>query len=173
MIRFPMPVLGLAVLLATPVFAQAPARAFADRSIASTEVTASTAARADMMDRARQLATEGSFRKAAHAFHAVAKEQLRAGELPDTALWQEASMYFALGDNDRAAATLESLGEHAAEYGNPVAEVRAKMNAALLYANTGNVERAVMLATELQTLRKSPFIGDALRNELELRLGRK
>lgn len=81
-------------------------------------------------------------------------------------------MYFALEDNVRAAAILESLGNHASAYGNPVAEVRAKMNAALLYANAGNVERAARLATELQTLRMSPFLSDQLRNELDLRLGR-
>ncbi len=173
MTRLAMPALGLAILLAVPVYAQAPARAFADRSIAGTELVSATAAVADLMDRGSELARAGSFRKAAHVYHAAATAQLRAGALPGAALWQEANMYFAVGDNARAAAALESLGNHASDFGDPVAEVRAKMNAALLYAKSGHVERAAALATELQTLRKSPFIGDALRNEVDLRLGRK
>ncbi len=167
-----MPVLGLAMLLAIPAHAQTTARAFVDGQVVARELASSAAAITDLMDRGNKLAVDGKFRKAAHAFHAAAAAQLRVGELPDVALWQEANMYFALGDNAHAAATLATLGERASEYGNPVAEVRAKMNAALLYARVGDVERAATLTTELQTLRKSPFIGDELRAELDLRLGR-
>lgn len=172
MFRLAMPVLGLAALLTIPAQAQAQARAFADRSVVSQELAASTTVVADLLDRGSQLAIAGNYRKAAHAYHSAAAEQLRNGELPDSALWQEANMYFTLNENSRAAVILDNLAEHASEFGNPAVEVKAKLNAAILYARTGNVERAAVLATELQMLRKSPFIGDEMRAELDLRLGR-
>ena len=171
MTRFAMPALGLAVLLAIPAHAQAPARAFVGTTIGESAVTA-TSSSAEAMDRAQQFARVGNYRKAARAYRAAAEQQLRAGELPEMALWQEANMYFAMKDNARAAASLDRLAGLAADYGNPVAEARAMLHAALLHAQAGNADRAMTLASDLRTLRNSPFIGDDLRAEIDQRLDR-
>lgn len=171
MTRFTMPLFGLAVLLAIPAHAQAPARAFAGTAIGEA-VLATHAGNEAAMERAGQLARAGSYRKAARAYRAAAEAQLRAGELPETALWQEANMYFALEENARAAAALDKLAGHASTHGNPVAGARAMLHAALLYAQAGEVARATALATELRTLRNSPFLGDDLRAEIDTRLSR-
>ncbi|MHB1225776.1 MAG: hypothetical protein ACYC2G_17235 [Gemmatimonadaceae bacterium] len=171
MTHFAMPALGLAVLLAIPAYAQAPARAFVGTTVGEGAVTAH-AGSAATMDRAQQHARAGNYRKAARAYHAAAEEQLRVGELPETALWQEASMYFAMEDNARAAASLDRLAGLAEDHGDPVAEARAMLHAALLYAQAGNADRALTLASDLRTLRNSPFIGDELRAEIDLRLGK-
>lgn len=168
MTRFTMPALGLAVLLAVPAHAQAPARAFVGTAVGEAAVAASSV---KTMDRAQQFARAGDYRKAARAYRAAAEEQLRSGELPEMALWQEAGMYFAMEDNARAAASLDRLAGLAADYGNPVVEARAMLHAALLHARAGNADRALALASELRTLRRSPFIGDDLRAEIDQRLG--
>lgn len=177
MTRFALPVLGLAVLLAIPArtYAQEPSRAFVSTAVGGVTIDAHSAhpQTAAAMARAMELGRVGNYRKAARAYHDIAETQWRAGELPEMALWQEASMYFALEENARAAAALDKLGDRASDYGDPVVEARAKLNAAVLYYQIGDIQRAMALADDLRMLRNSPFLSDELRADIDLRLGRK
>lgn len=167
MIRHHLYALGLATLLAVPAHAQSRAAS----AVGVPVMVASRPADAARMDVAAALANKGHFRKAAAAYHAAAEEQLRHGELPELAYWQEASMYFAIRDNARAAVALDALARHAGEYGNPPVQVRAMLYAAVLHAQAGNARRASELADDLHTLRNSPYLDAELRSELDARLG--
>lgn len=170
MTRLAMPVFGLAILLAAPMHAQAHSpRAIAGASVVPAVDVAASGVTA--MERAESLALAGNYRKAARVYRAAADEALREGLLPEAALWQEAAMHFALSDCSRAALALDRLAALASDFGNPVVEARAKLNAAVLYAQAGEAGRAMKLAADLRVLRNSPFLGDDLRADIDMRLG--
>ena len=163
--RFTLPILGLAALLVVPASTHAqPLSAYTVASRAVRVPSAATAA--ELLGRADRLAVAGQYRRAARVYRDAAEIELRDGTLPEHAMWQEASMYYASDDTRRAASILEELGGYAAAQGNPVVQTKALLGAVQLYASVHS-ERALAIAGDLHALRNSPFLTAELRDGID------
>jgi hypothetical protein len=165
------PALGLTLVLsvaATPLAAQQqlPTR-YAERArptAVSQEDIQNAIARGDV------LANRGQYAQARREYRAAADMQLRNGELPESALWQVATMHYADRDLKGTAAALDELATKAAAHGQPDVQAKAMLESAFLHSRVGNTARAHEIARDLRVLIKSPYVSDELRTSIDKRL---
>jgi len=86
------------------------------------------------------------------------------------ALWLIAQMEHADHHPRRAAAALDRAADAARAYGDPVAQARALLESATLYARSYQYGESSTRLARLRPLLESPHMTDAVRAEIETRL---
>ena len=122
------------------------------------------------LERARALSLLGDFDAAQNEFAHVAKLQREIGVLPTEALWSIAEIYYGKGRDIQAAEVLVDLAGEAELRGDPVVQVKALMEAAVLYQTRGLHDDAGRLVKRLEQLRSSPYLTDELRAQVDARI---
>jgi tetratricopeptide (TPR) repeat protein len=122
------------------------------------------------LERARALSLLGHFDEAHAEYEQAARLQRANNILPAEALWGIAEIYYGQGRDLQAATVLAELAREAELRGDPVVQVKALMEAAVLYQSQARSEEAARLALRLQPLRNSPYLSDDLRAQIDSRL---
>jgi tetratricopeptide (TPR) repeat protein len=121
-------------------------------------------ARAEALHEARQ------FRAAHRAYVRVARAQAAAGEFSGDALLSAAVMSHHLGRYRRAAQELDNAARIAAEFGRTNLQVRATLEAAVLYHQLGLGALTLARAERVNALVTAPEVSDETRELVERRL---
>ncbi len=126
----------------------------------------------EQLDRAHQLRVESRFSQARRAYNDIIKLQQSHNILPGEAMWGLAELYYSRKDLRNAAATLDQLADEAQQYGDPVLQARALVEAAIFYQQLGDQEKALTRFERLKPLLSSPFLPEATRTKIEARISR-
>lgn len=122
------------------------------------------------MDRAHALLEAGKSEAAHRLYHAIARNQVAAGEFPGEALWQAAEISHARGRYLRAARELDQVAGHAADAGRPSFQVRALLAAATFYHEANRTELARARLARVTQLVTSPDVSQDTRAWVQARL---
>ena len=143
---------------------------------ARVEARASTLETGDPADveariaRGDELVSQRRWAAARLEYAAAMGAQRAAGELPTVALRRIANAYYFEGRLLDAARALDRLAREAAAFGHLPAQVRARADAAVLYAMKGHRRAARERRAQLEQLLTSPFLPDSTRVRMMARL---
>jgi tetratricopeptide (TPR) repeat protein len=124
------------------------------------------------IDRAEALHETGQFRAAHRAYVRIARTQAAAEEFSGDALWRAAGLSLHLGHDRRAAQELDAAARSAAEFGRTNLQVRATLEAALLYRKLGRGDLALARAERVNVLVAAPEVSSETRDMVERRIQR-
>ena len=122
------------------------------------------------MARAERLEASGRQADARRAYRDAISAELEAGDYPAEAMWRLANAYFADDNEVAAARELDRLAEAAQNFGDPATELRARFEAAVLYARHENPAAAAAHLQRVRTLLKSPVIDERTRRSIASRI---
>lgn len=122
------------------------------------------------IEEANRLIAAGQFEAAKRVLKCAVSDHILRGTYPASALRRLAHTEFLLGNNLRAAAALDELAGWAAEFGDPESQIRALLDAALLYQDVGRRAEVASRATRIRRLLQSPALAADVADEIRQRL---
>jgi tetratricopeptide (TPR) repeat protein len=122
--------------------------------------------------RAEALHETGQFKAAHRAYARIARAQAAAAEFSGDALWSAAVMSFHLGRFRRAAREFDAAARSAAEFGRTNHQVRATLEAAVMYQKLGLGALTLARAERVNTLLAAPEVSAETRDLVESRIQR-
>jgi hypothetical protein len=164
------------VVAATPQSAQALRPVSLERIAPRADVTHAgpdTARVRAMLATGDSLESVGHFAAARRQYRLLIDAQRAADQYPAEGLWHLANSYFNRGDAMQAASTLDELASAAAGVGDPVWELRATLEAALIYEKHRDGARVGPRLDRVRALLRSPVIPDAVKEAVEGRLAKR
>ena len=123
-----------------------------------------------MLEAARQLSDIGQLEAARRTYQGAVNAHVARGTYPASALRGLAHTEFLLGHNLRAAAALDDLAGWASEFGDPESQIRALLDAALLYQDLGCRAEVAARTVRIHRLLQSPALPASVANEVRQRI---
>ncbi len=126
---------------------------------------------AESLRRASSYAAAGRMAEARREYRSLIAIERAEGSVPTQALWMLANAYFADDNLSDAAGTLDRLADDARDMIDPVTELRARLEAAVLWAKVRRFDRASDGLARVRLLLRSPAISTTQRAWALSRLG--
>ena len=160
-------VAGAAILSTAPAGTSAPALRIERHATFFTD----SVRVANAIAEAERLAAIGRVADAGRRLRDAIGQQQAAGEYPGSAMWHLANVYYGDGREIDAARVLDDLGDAASEFGDPVTELRARFESAVIYSHHGLSDRVVAQLAHVRKLLLSPVVDDATKLNVRERMG--
>jgi hypothetical protein len=120
---------------------------------------------------AERFATLGRFAEAKRRYRDAIREDRAQDRYPAAAMWGLATVAYGEGNEREAARVLDELAGVAESFADPVMELRARFEAAVLYARQGLREQSAGHLIRVKRLLQSPAIPDDQKRSIQARLG--
>jgi hypothetical protein len=125
---------------------------------------------ADALRRAEAFAIVGRLADAEREYRSLISAERREGAYPVVAMWYLASTYYAADDFPAAARALDTMADAAQEVIDPVTELRARFEAAVLWSKLKERDRMLADLGRVKALLKSPAIPESQRDAVRRRI---
>jgi hypothetical protein len=112
----------------------------------------------------------GRVKEAVGVYRAIIGEQRNEGQYAGRTLWLLAQTYYATDDLGRAASVLDELAEAAGQYGDPVMELKATFESALLNQAMKKPAAVAARIPRIKALLQSPAVSLEQKRQVESRL---
>lgn len=159
-------------LLASAITSPAEASADATRGIVRPPYLSADSARvANAVRRAAAFAAAGRMADARREYRVIISKESAEGGYPAAPLWLLANAYYADDNLGDAARTLDKLADAAREVIDPATELKARLEATMLWARMKEYGRARAGLDRVKLLIRSPAIPDTVRSWASKRIG--